>query len=117
MARHTLAEVERAIAEVWCDLLNVDNVDGGDSFFDLGGSSLLAMRASMALRELASELGKPLPTVKIFEFPTVSELALYLMGQANQRERRETSKPKVVARRQRRRTLRQARTERSAVGV
>jgi len=42
---------ERAIADVWCELLDIDTVDLRDNFFDLGGHSLLAMRAVMALRE------------------------------------------------------------------
>lgn len=43
--------VERAIADVWCELLGIDTVDLRDNFFDLGGHSLLAMRAVMAIRE------------------------------------------------------------------
>ncbi len=38
---------ERALAELWARLLGVDpaQIGGSDNFFDLGGSSLLAMRA------------------------------------------------------------------------
>jgi amino acid adenylation domain-containing protein len=44
---------ERAIADIWCELLGIDliDVDLRDNFFDLGGHSLLAMRAVVAIRE------------------------------------------------------------------
>ncbi|MGJ7485537.1 amino acid adenylation domain-containing protein [Variovorax sp. LT2P21] len=42
---------ERAVAEVWCELLGIHTVDLRDNFFDLGGHSLLAMRAVMTIRE------------------------------------------------------------------
>jgi amino acid adenylation domain-containing protein len=44
----TASATERALAEVWARLLGIDAADqinSNDNFFDLGGSSLLAMRA------------------------------------------------------------------------
>ncbi|GLF92744.1 non-ribosomal peptide synthetase [Streptomyces yaizuensis] len=42
--------VERALAEIWSDLLGVDRVGRHDDFFALGGHSLLAVRALSRLR-------------------------------------------------------------------
>ncbi len=37
-------EVEGALAEIWCELLNVERVGRDDHFFELGGHSLLAVK-------------------------------------------------------------------------
>ena len=45
----TLSPRERAIAEVWQELLGVSHISLRDNFFDLGGHSLLAVRAVAAI--------------------------------------------------------------------
>lgn len=37
-------EMERVIAETWCEVLGIDKVSVHDNFFDVGGHSLLAVR-------------------------------------------------------------------------
>jgi hypothetical protein len=37
---------ETAVAELWSELLGLDNVSAADDFFDIGGHSLLAMQVS-----------------------------------------------------------------------
>jgi amino acid adenylation domain-containing protein len=68
-------EAERVVAEVWQRLLEVEQVGIHDNFFDLGGHSLLLVRAHAALRET---FGRDLPLVALFQHPTVSALAEYL---------------------------------------
>jgi phthiocerol/phenolphthiocerol synthesis type-I polyketide synthase E len=65
-------ELERAIARIWGRVLRVDNVGLDDSFFDLGGNSVIALRL---LTELKRELGLELPPAMLFESPTVASLA------------------------------------------
>ncbi len=36
--------VEKLMAELWCDLLGVDEVSADDNFFDLGGHSMLSLQ-------------------------------------------------------------------------
>jgi amino acid adenylation domain-containing protein len=70
--------LERTIAAVFRDLLRVDRVGLHDNFFDdLGGHSLLVVRAHQMLRD---ELQHDLAVVDLFRFPTVALLARHLGG-------------------------------------
>ncbi|HVR99133.1 MAG TPA: amino acid adenylation domain-containing protein [Thermoanaerobaculia bacterium] len=71
------SDLERAIAEVWQDLLRVDRIGLDDNFFDLGGHSLLLVQAQGRLREA---LGREVAVVDLFRFPTVKSLARHLGG-------------------------------------
>ncbi|HET9985575.1 MAG TPA: amino acid adenylation domain-containing protein, partial [Longimicrobiales bacterium] len=66
----TAAEV--AVAAAWSRLLGGAEIGAGDDFFELGGDSLLAVRA---VTQLAETTGVALPVRAIFEAPTVSALA------------------------------------------
>ena len=68
---------ERLVAEIWRELLAVDRVGVDDSFFDLGGHSLLLARAHAALEE---RLQRRFPMVEMLRHPTVARLAAYLDG-------------------------------------
>ncbi|HEX6372563.1 MAG TPA: amino acid adenylation domain-containing protein [Longimicrobium sp.] len=65
-------EVERALAAVWAEVLRVECVYLNDNFFDLGGHSLLATQVVTRVREA---LGIELPLARIFEAPTLAQLA------------------------------------------
>ncbi len=71
-------ELERTIAGVLCQVLHVDRVGLADNFFDLGGHSLLMIRAAGTLEQL---LGRKLPVLELFRFPTVAALARHLSGE------------------------------------
>ena len=49
--RKKLGAAEHAVAEIWQDLLGIDDVRADDNFFDLGGHSLLAMRVVMEIEK------------------------------------------------------------------
>ncbi len=40
--------LERALADIWCDVLQLKHVGASDNFFDLGGHSLLTLRVVQA---------------------------------------------------------------------
>jgi amino acid adenylation domain-containing protein len=64
-------ELEQQIAEIWCQLLRVDEVGVFDDFFSLGGHSLLATQAIMRIRRLYGNI----PLGALFNSPTVAALA------------------------------------------
>jgi hypothetical protein len=68
-------EIERAIANLWKELLQVKSVDIHDNFFDLGGHSLLLIQAHRRLLEM---FPTDLSIVQMLEHPTVAALARYL---------------------------------------
>jgi len=66
------SDVEKTIAEIWKDLLGIAPVGVFDKFFELGGHSLLAIQVISRLRELFQV---ELPVQRLFERPTIAELA------------------------------------------
>ena len=67
-------ELEQTIAQIWRDVLELEEIDVTDNFFDLGGHSLLMLRAHTRLRGLLGEL----PLLDLFRHPTVESLARHL---------------------------------------
>ncbi|WP_414474551.1 amino acid adenylation domain-containing protein [Microvirga sp. M2] len=68
---------EKTLAALWCDLLKVDSIGRNDNFFNLGGHSLLVMRAVSRLRET---FGVDVQLRNLFERPTVAGLAEVIDG-------------------------------------
>ncbi|MDY7092407.1 MAG: amino acid adenylation domain-containing protein [Acidobacteriota bacterium] len=64
---------EEAVAAIWSQVLDRDEVGALDDFFLLGGHSLLATRVVARLRE---SLGVELPVATLFDASTVEALAL-----------------------------------------
>src|SRR5205814_72033 len=65
-------ELEQAIADVWKETLSVSRVGVYDSFFELGGHSLLAAQMLWKLRQ---RFPAEVPLRKLFESPTVANVA------------------------------------------
>ncbi|MBB3713099.1 acyl transferase domain-containing protein/thioesterase domain-containing protein [Limimaricola variabilis] len=68
-------ETEARLAKHWAALLGVEGIGPDDSFFDLGGHSLTAVRLFAAIRR---ETGTALPISALFETPTIRGLAARL---------------------------------------
>jgi acyl carrier protein len=69
-------DVERKLAEIWQELLDIDRIGIHDNFFkDLGGHSLLA---TQVVSELGSALEMTIPTRSMFEHPTIAAFGVYL---------------------------------------
>ena len=65
--------LERSIAGIWQELLGLDHIEMNDTFLDLGGDSLIAVRVSGRLRELVG-ISVP-PEFFVDEDCTVEQLA------------------------------------------
>ncbi|MFE2165128.1 amino acid adenylation domain-containing protein [Streptomyces sp. NPDC059447] len=63
---------EKAVAEVWADLLGTDRLGTGSNFFELGGHSLLAVQAAARLHE---RTGVELPLRDLFDAPLLGAVA------------------------------------------
>jgi amino acid adenylation domain-containing protein len=66
-------ETEAKLAEIWRELLKIDQVGIEQNFFELGGHSLLALQVTARIRRIF-EIELPVRTV--FEVPTIAGLAV-----------------------------------------
>ncbi|MGD1344654.1 amino acid adenylation domain-containing protein [Mycobacterium seoulense] len=82
--------VEEILAGIYAQVLGVERVGVDDSFFNLGGDSLSAMRLIAAIN---TGLDADLAVRALFDAPTVAQLAPCLDGEASRHE------PLVVCRR------------------
>ncbi|MFJ1767385.1 amino acid adenylation domain-containing protein [Amycolatopsis sp. NPDC088138] len=62
---------EHALAEVWSEVLGIDEPDVGDNFFAAGGDSIIAIRLGV----MARAAGLPVTIERLFLHPTIAELA------------------------------------------
>ncbi|RMQ40246.1 Non-ribosomal peptide synthetase SyfB, partial [Pseudomonas cichorii] len=70
-------EIETALAEIWAEVLQVEQVGRHDHFFDLGGHSLLAMRMVSQVRQ---QLGVELPLGELFALGELAAVAAAVAG-------------------------------------
>jgi acyl carrier protein len=70
--------MERMVASVWKQALNIPFVGLSDNFFDLGAHSLTVAEAHAKLQEA---LGREIALLDLFQFTTVSALAAHLDAQ------------------------------------
>ncbi len=68
-------DLERTVAAVWERVLQVDRVGVHDSFFELGGDSLLIVQVQ---HQLGQALGRQLDIASLFQHPTVDAIARFL---------------------------------------
>ncbi|MEM8603686.1 MAG: amino acid adenylation domain-containing protein, partial [Cyanobacteria bacterium P01_H01_bin.121] len=68
-------DLEKALARIWCQALNREQVSIEANFFELGGHSLLAMQIAA---ESEIILGQPVPLRYLFQTPTIASLAAQL---------------------------------------
>src|SRR5262249_42394179 len=67
--------VEQQLAEVWADVFEIPKVSVEDSFWDLGGHSMLAVAL---MSRIGQVFGRRIPLNTLFEAPTVAQLAKHI---------------------------------------
>jgi amino acid adenylation domain-containing protein len=71
-------ELERALAAMWREILDIERIGINDNFFDLGGDSI---RGAIFINRLQERLNQIVHVVVIFKTPTIAQLAAYLNQQ------------------------------------
>jgi len=69
--------LERDLAAIWRESLELERVGIGENFFDIGGHSLSAMRVVVRIR---SVLNMDVPVACLFQNPTIESLASTIEG-------------------------------------
>ena len=72
-------EHEEAVAAIWRRVLGVAEIGIDDDFFDLGGHSLLLLKAAVRIRR---ELGRELPLEGLLACRSVAALCAWRLGEA-----------------------------------
>jgi hypothetical protein len=68
-------EMENTIETIWKSVLGRARIGREQRFFDLGGNSLLLTKVQL---QMERALGKSVPMVELFRYPTISGLAAFL---------------------------------------
>ena len=74
-------DLERKLAGIWQNLLGLERVGVNDSFFELGGDSLLGIQLTSTVKK---QLEAKISAVTLFEAPTVAALAALLQAQQSE---------------------------------
>lgn len=90
-------ERQELIAQVWAELLGIEQPGIHDNFFDLGGNSLIALKV---ISRLKKTLQREIPVVSLFEGPTIYALAELLGQDEGKQTGYDTSKDRGERRRQ-----------------
>jgi amino acid adenylation domain-containing protein len=82
-----LSDAETRLAEIWAEVLRVNQVGVRDNFFDLGGHSLAASRViSRVIQTFELEL----PVKALFDAPTIAEMARVIAAHQGSRINNDT---------------------------
>lgn len=82
------SELEQRIKSIWRKALGVSRLSISDSFFDIGGHSLLALEV---INSINNSCDADLSLSAIFEMPTIRQLALLIEGKLIDKEEGEAS--------------------------
>ncbi|WP_372948097.1 amino acid adenylation domain-containing protein [Mariniphaga sp.] len=67
-------KLEKNIASIWSEQLNVPSIGIDDNFFEMGGTSLLTQKVAAFMSQ---SLNMKVPVTKIYQYPTISEISNY----------------------------------------
>ncbi len=73
-------DIEKAIASVLQEMLNIEKIGTRDNFSDMGANSLLIVQAN---NRLSQKLERKVPLVSMYRYPTIASLAEHLSGNSD----------------------------------
>ncbi len=73
--RHYNNDCERTLATIWEEVLTTGQFGPEDSFFDVGGHSLLMAELR---RLIETRMGRAVSNIELFQFPTIRSLARHI---------------------------------------
>jgi amino acid adenylation domain-containing protein len=76
--RKPQTRLEITLADIWKDVLALNNVGVDDNFFELGGNSLKLIQANTKLKDI---IQRDIPLVNMFRYSTIAALAGFLGGE------------------------------------
>ncbi|MFN6517002.1 MAG: non-ribosomal peptide synthetase, partial [Nostoc sp. CreGUA01] len=74
-------EIEKTIADIWQEVLNIEDVGIHDNFFELGGHSLLLVQVHSKLQKTFQ---RDFLLVEMFQYPTINHLARYFSQESTE---------------------------------
>jgi acyl transferase domain-containing protein/acyl carrier protein len=86
--------VEEELSRIWQNYFNIEEIGVEDNFFELGATSLDIIQLNRKIKEV---LGKDLPVVTLFRYPTISDLAVHLSSEKMRQEDSASEKGKERA--------------------
>ena len=96
--------LEAELARKWSEILHLDQVGVDDTFFDLGGNSLLSIQLVAQLEE---EMQTKIPLVKFYQYPTIRLFTQYLLQNQEQTETKDMGAERAQRQKQAMARLRQ----------
>jgi amino acid adenylation domain-containing protein len=88
-------DLQRLIARIWKEELELEKVGVNDNFFDLGGNSMDVVRVNHRLNE---ELEKSIPVVSLFKYRTIRSFVMYLCQEEDDMQLVVMDRSRVLAR-------------------
>lgn len=70
---------EKKLANIWCEVIEIEKIGIHDNFFELGGHSLTAMRV---INRLRNAFGRDIPLLVLFDNPTIAKLSAQIQKQS-----------------------------------
>ncbi|UXI00910.1 type I polyketide synthase [Photobacterium sp. TY1-4] len=68
-------DIDQFVATVWASVLGLKEIDLFDSFFNVGGDSILAIKV---IQQIEKQYGSIIDVTDIFTYPTISQLAEHI---------------------------------------
>jgi acyl carrier protein len=82
-------EATRRLATIWGEVLEIDEVQPGDDFFDLGGDSYTAL---LAANRISTDFGMKLTLADLIQHITLADLAGFVAIRLGASERRQNER-------------------------